>query len=307
MTFCALSKRKGIDIKMKRLFSAAKKGNINKVKKFLDKGKDVNITDINGYTLLHVAAMEGHVDIVKYLIANKIDIDKLDNNGCSAFVIACGQGFYEIIKILWESGCSLYINEIKPLHLAAARGQNDIIELLINIGFDINKKDNGDGVGYTPIHWAVKENKLSTVELLHKNGANLEILEEDGFTPLSIAAAEGYIKIVNYFVKNNVDVDKTEDCTPLCMASVYGYDEIVNLLIKSGAEVDYVDNDGKTSLYYAIINNNINIVKLLINEKANLNKVIISKSEYKKIKKDIKELLATHGYDMAMKKHIRKR
>jgi ankyrin repeat protein len=294
--FCALSKEKGIDKKMKKLFSVAKKGNLDTIKQILDKGKDINITDNKGHTLLHIAAMEGHVEIVKYLIANKIGMDKLDNNGCSAFEIACGQDFYEIIKILSESGCNLYTNGIDPLQVAASGGQDDIVELLINKGFDVNKADHGEDAGYTPIHWAVEENNLSTVKLLHKNGADLQVLEEEGCTPLYMAAADGYIDIVKYLIKNNVDVDKTGDCTPLCIASVSGYDEIVDLLLKSGAEIDHVDNDGKTPLYYAIINDNINTVKLLINKKADLKKVVISKSEYKEINKDIKELLATHGY-----------
>ena len=57
-----------------------------------------------------------------------------------------------------------------PLHEAAYHGQTEVLELLLKQGADINAKDR---FGKTPLHWAAKNGKTEVVELLLKNGADI--------------------------------------------------------------------------------------------------------------------------------------
>jgi len=54
-----------------------------------------------------------------------------------------------------------------PLHLAVSQDRQEIIELLIAKGADVNVKDI---MGVTPLDWAVKLEKTETIKLLHKHG-----------------------------------------------------------------------------------------------------------------------------------------
>jgi hypothetical protein len=50
------------------LHDAAYKGDVERVKKLLKKGKNPNARDEYGDTPLHWAALKGHVDVVKLLL-----------------------------------------------------------------------------------------------------------------------------------------------------------------------------------------------------------------------------------------------
>ena len=72
-----------------------------------------------------------------------------------------------------------------PLHIAGWTGTKEIVELLIKNGADVNATHNGGG---TPLHWAARKGQKEIVELLISNGANVNAQDEDGGTPLFYAS-----------------------------------------------------------------------------------------------------------------------
>lgn len=68
----------------KPLHDAAKKGDIEEVKRIISKGYNVNTKDINGNTPLHEAAYVGHKALIDLLIANGADVNTINNEGISA-------------------------------------------------------------------------------------------------------------------------------------------------------------------------------------------------------------------------------
>jgi ankyrin repeat protein len=69
------------------------------------------------------------------------------------------------------------------LHLAVAVEQNEIIELLLKNGADINVKAR-DQYGGTPLHWAAFLGYRQMAEMLVEAGADINAPDKDGNTPL---------------------------------------------------------------------------------------------------------------------------
>jgi len=128
----------------------------------------------------------------------------------------------------------------------------DVIEALIRNGADVNVKDE---YGRTPLRRAAQFCQKKIVELLIANGADVNAADSKyGATPLFQAVMNGDIEVVKILVAAGADVKaKTKDgYTPLCYAVVYNDTaEIVEFLIVNGADVNIKDNDCRTPLYYA--------------------------------------------------------
>jgi len=74
-----------------------------------------------------------------------------------------------------------------PLHLAASRGHEEVMKLLLAHGADVNSiaRDKNRG---TPLHWAVEAGRLGSVRILVEAGANIDAENRHGQTPLNLAS-----------------------------------------------------------------------------------------------------------------------
>lgn len=99
---------------------------------------------------------------------------------------------------------------------------------------------------------------------------------EEGTTPLSVAAVNGHKKIVEALLESHAKVDHTNDgFTPLYLASFMGHDDIVNLLLDRGAKIDQQNTFNRlTPLCAAISHRNLETVELLLKRGANPNLVV---------------------------------
>ena len=83
-----------------------------------------------------------------------------------------------------------------PLYLAAYRGHDKVVELLLKKeGIQVNTPTY---VGNTPLHVAARKGHDKVVKLLlKKEGIEVNLANLEGATPLSLAAAKRNGKIVN--------------------------------------------------------------------------------------------------------------
>lgn len=91
-----------------------------------------------------------------------------------------------------------------PLHLAAMFGNDDCVKVLLNVP-SINEKSLQlqDKTGWTPIFWAAMKNRLTTVELLVKEGAGLSVLDRNGWSVLDWVAFKDEPIILNALLKSS--------------------------------------------------------------------------------------------------------
>jgi ankyrin repeat protein len=144
------------------------------------------------------------------------------------------------------------INEKDNLLITAStRGDANTVEILLNIGFAVNKKNED---GDTALLIAAFNNNRDVLELLLEYGADINTKNNAGETPLIKAAYTGNMSILKRLLLKGVDVNaKDEDGNTalIIAASENEKPDGVYLLITAGADVNATDNNGMNALAIA--------------------------------------------------------
>jgi ankyrin repeat protein/serine/threonine protein kinase len=127
--------------------------------------------------------------------------------------------------------------------------------------------------GSTPLHIAAQEGYAEIVKILLERGADPNTENKDGWTPLHIAAKEGHVDVVRVLLERGAypNAKNNYGGTPLHIAEQEGHVEIVKLLLEHGANPNAKTNGGWTPLYDAAQKGHVEIVKLLLEHGANPN------------------------------------
>ena len=135
----------------------------------------------------------------------------------------------------------------KRLYDAVSGNRISEIEQLLKQGADVNAQNKN---GWTPLRMAVNKGFLEIVKLLIKNGADVNAKDEDGCTPLHEAIGEGCYDIAKLLIENGADVNAKvfDGWTPLHLAALWDKIDIVKVLIENGVDPFIKNKDGKTAL-----------------------------------------------------------
>ena len=154
------------------------------------------------------------------------------------------------------------------LMYAASKGLDSICKLLIKHGADLWYKDdsNQDALMYAILH-----NKKVTTDLILQTESAASVVKEKAAELINIAAMGGNAYairgLVGMGVSPNLPADD-ESLTPLIIATIlsdrtHRYDAI-DALIDAGADLGKTDNQGRTALIYACIENNQRAIARLL-------------------------------------------
>jgi ankyrin repeat protein len=146
------------------LLDASKNGDLEKAKRAIEKGADVNAD--NGQTPLCLASWKGHESIVSLLLEEGADVNAKSSYGWTPLLVACQNGHDSIVSLLLEKGADVNVKDEDgwtPLHEACQNGHEAIVSLLLEKGADVNAKDNG---GETPLHKARYNGHEAIVSIL---------------------------------------------------------------------------------------------------------------------------------------------
>ena len=111
-----------------------------------------------------IAARDGNLEIVKKYINNGVDINAKDKEGDTPLHKAVSRGKEEIVKYLINKGASLNIKDNRgrtPFYWAAFSMRKNMCELLIMNGADINPTDDRN---LTPLDLTPAPNKIEKSE-----------------------------------------------------------------------------------------------------------------------------------------------
>ena len=211
-------------------------------------------TYARGHTLLHIAAAEGTAEQVKILAKAGADVNAKDINGYTPLILAAQRGDAETVKVLVDSLKDqgkrkkalkkTYDWGRTVLHIAAKSGHAEVVGILTKAGADVNVKDIN---GYTPLILAARVGDAKTVEAL------VDSLKDQG--------------------KRKKALKKTYDWgrTALHIAAEMGHAEVVGILIDAKADVNKKNRNWYTPLHYAAGEGHAEVVELLIDAKADVN------------------------------------
>jgi|GEM_PF-6461478 len=146
--------------------------------------------------------------------------------------------------VLQFNGDTLITNELISYVCTYTEVDQRIADL-VEAGVDLDASFD-DGEGYTAVHFAAWDGKDEILAFLLEAGAKADVVGEDGYTPLLLAAASGHLDCVEILVENGADVNRRvkddniyfskQGGTPLTVAFINGYLELCLFLIDNGAD-----------------------------------------------------------------------
>ena len=260
------------------LMSLVGEGDCEAVNCILKKGDDVNFSDKNGKTLVHIAAEKGFVDMLQILHGNGANLDVKDINGRNIIWYALmKRNNYSIIRWLTQQDVDVKCRDkegFTPAHHAASTGDLDMLKLLHSNGAHIHQVSRK---GYTSIMAAVDGTcDYETVRWLIKQQVDINCCDKDGLTPAYYAARKGNLAVLKLLEKNGADIHQVSSDGANCiMAAIRGSGnfDTVMWLIEQHVDVNCCDNDGFTPAHIASEKGNLDVLNLLHSNGAEINQV----------------------------------
>jgi ankyrin repeat protein len=238
----------------------------------LAQGADVNGANRYGQAPIHVAVQYRHVGMVRRLLDAGADIEAADASGEPPLVMATRLGAREMVEELLAQGAEVDARDSvygqTPLMLAVRDEHSGLVERFLAAGADVNAQSlageemrfilpaevpvgTSKGVGInrmgwpdrgarqpiagakTPLLFATRQGNLALTRLLVEAGADIEVADANGITPLINT-------IINHSI---VNVNRTGRSDHL---------EIAQYLVDTGANVNAQDWYGQTPLWAAV-------------------------------------------------------
>jgi ankyrin repeat protein len=207
---------------------AVHEGDAAKVKRLIEAGADVSLANHYGATAMGLAAEVGNADILKLLLKAGADADSPNPDGQTALLAVARTGNVEAARVLLEFGATVDAREKwggqTALMWASARRHPEMMALLISGGADVNARGiarnyqrhvtaegrpkNLDSGGFTPLLYAARENCIGCVKVLLDHGADIDLPDPDGVTPLHVAIMNANWDLARQLILAGADVNQ---------------------------------------------------------------------------------------------------
>ncbi|KAG0429330.1 hypothetical protein HPB47_023735 [Ixodes persulcatus] len=159
------------------------------------------------------------------------------------------------------------VEGISGLHVAAANGHISLAELLLEEGANIDVANN---CGWTPLMHAAQHGQVSMVSLLIRHNANINATNVLGAGALTLAAGGGHHSTVRLLLEAGADIavgrfHHTFDPMPLTAAATNGHASIILLLLQKGCPVNQAyPTTGTTALMLCAASGHLQAAQALI-------------------------------------------
>ncbi len=204
---------------------------------------DINARDEDGNTPMHGAIMMAQPELVEFLISRGADVNAENKHGDTPLLVTA-------YMIAAGPEAIIALNEALISQGADARSAetfDKIAALLLSNGANVNVKD---GKGFTPLHIVSATGKAELVQLFISKGADVNAENVDGYTALHGAVENGFRVVAGLLISGGADVNAggNDGITPLHEAAARGHFELAEFLISNGADVNARSNRGVTPL-----------------------------------------------------------
>ncbi|XP_033124057.1 ankycorbin-like [Anneissia japonica] len=222
-------------------------------KKLRKQPKDVNEWTKYDEKVLQAVEAGDHEKLQTTLTKKGTSATKLDAEGKSAFHLAAKLGQYPCLEILLQLGADVNVVDKKgctALHCASKSGHFNCIQRLLQLHADATIFNIQ---GETALQLAVASNHSDCCKLLLLGGAPVGTKDKDGKTPLMVAAENGDADLCRELIERGAVVNEQDKLlqTALILSCKKGHKEVIDLLVKRGANVTIKDNTGHDAAFYA--------------------------------------------------------
>jgi len=257
-----------------RLIDAAKAGNHQLVKLLVESGEDVTVKTSTNWTALQYACRRNDIDSVMLLLDSGVTYSDKYNS----LTEASKKNHSEIIE--------LFLNKLPDknnLKIDSTLMKSIImnIQTPVNISHIFDDKTTtyiDDKLVKTLVINASKNGNVKILDLLIKKGIDLNLKSETGDISLSLAISKYHTNVLNLLFENGAKLDNNN---PALLSAVnFNNIAMVKLLLDNDANINMNDKDGNTCLMSAIKNRNIDMMQLLFENGISVHQTTLNGDNY---------------------------
>ncbi|XP_063236481.1 protein phosphatase 1 regulatory subunit 12A isoform X8 [Bacillus rossius redtenbacheri] len=214
--------------------AACSSGDKDEVRRLLGEGADINTTDADDMTALHQACIDNNLDMVEFLVENGADVNRGDNDGWTPLHATSNCGFVSIARYLIENGANVVaVNSDAelPLDVAASDDMEDLLQEYIT----------AQGIDCDEVRGEEENMMMEDAKRWLNNGQyDDKPHPKTGATALHVAAAKGYSKVMSVLLQAGADVNiqDFDGWTPLHAAAYWGQKDACKLLVESFCDME---------------------------------------------------------------------
>lgn len=275
------------------LIAAAESGNIEIVKKLLERGAKLEAEmnrpsgfDVPGTALIRAIA-EHKYNVALELIKAGANVNFENSAGRTPLMLAAINGNIELTAALIKAGANVKENitiEESPHFLAAEFNHDKVLELLLDAGAPVNETDDDEN---TILFYVINQNSydkndriLNCIRLLVSRGVSINAENNDNETVLLKAAKKGLMRTSSLLIELGASLSAADSQGQNALlrvvsgAEYYSDDraQLIRFLINKGMNINDVDFEGNTGLMFAASEGNVELTQLLLQLGADTNK-----------------------------------
>ena len=150
-----------------------------------------------GETALHYLAVENQLEAVRTLVEYGAEVNTVNKCGGTPLSEAASLGYVDLVRYLLAVGAQIHVEgQGEPtLNCGTNSGNTEIVRMLLNTGADVNIRND---IGETPLHLAAGKDNLELVQLLVNCGADIRAKRIFDETPLEVAEYAGAVATAKY-------------------------------------------------------------------------------------------------------------
>ncbi len=243
-----------VKLPQKNLWGAARTGNLDEIRHYLNQGAKINeLSDEGDMSPLSWATLFGQLKAAELLLELGADVNTGQEDGGT------------------------------PLHIAVFLGRSEMAELLIEKGADVNRENNGGDIPVSGLYapWGMvefitgmfqlkvdpKELGAGRAKIAKMLNAEFNLNKLEGRVDIWDAAFNGKLEFVQKAIEKGIDVNSRNPESGdslLNTAALMGHTDIVDLLLDKGADINARNRDQGTALHSAAFLGRVDVVKILL-------------------------------------------